>query len=215
VSDEADLLSLVVAALEALGVPYMVGGSVALAVWAQPRLTHDLDLVVDLPTERVAEFCRYFSADRFFIDPAAMRVAFAGRNSPSLGMYSFTDMETGLKVDLFPLRRNDPAQQAAISRRVDMEVLEGQHATVYTPADLLVQKLRWYALGESERQFRDCLNLVLSDLRRPTPQIAWAEIDRWAVQLGPPVQRAWQTVRAAAEAARDSAADTPGSRSGA
>jgi len=120
VSDEADLLSLVVAALEALGVPYMVGGSVALAVWAQPRLTHDLDLVVDLPTERVAEFCRYFSADRFFIDPAAMRVAFAGRNSPSLGMYSFTDMETGLKVDLFPLRRNDPAQQAAIRRRVGL-----------------------------------------------------------------------------------------------
>ena len=62
----------VVAALEATGVPYMIGGSVALAVWAQPRLTHDLDFVVDLPTDRVEEFCRYFPADRFFIDPGAM-----------------------------------------------------------------------------------------------------------------------------------------------
>ena len=46
-SDEADLLAQVVGALAAMGVPYMLGGSVALAVWAQPRLTHDLDLVVD------------------------------------------------------------------------------------------------------------------------------------------------------------------------
>jgi hypothetical protein len=209
VSDEADLLGQVVAALEAMGVPYMVGGSVALAVWAQPRLTHDLDLVVDLPTERVDEFCRYFPADRFFIDPAAMRAAFAGRNRPSRGMYSFIDMQTGLKVDLFPLRRNDPAQRAAIGRRVEVEVLEGRRASVYTPADLLIQKLRWYTMGESERQFRDCLNLLLSDLRRPAPQIAWAEIDRWAWRLGPGVRRAWQTVRAAAEAARDTAADAP------
>ena len=155
------------------------------------------------------EFCRYFPADRFFIDPIAMRAAFAGRNSPSLGLYSFIDLQTGLKVDLFPLRRSDPAQQAAIGRRVDVEVLEGQHASVYTPTDLLVQKLRWYAMGESERQFRDCLNLVLSDLRRPRPQIAWAEIDHWARQLGPAVRRAWQMVRAAAEAARNSAADAP------
>lgn len=88
-------------------------------------------------------------------------------------------------------------------------MLEGQHASVYTPADLLVQKLRWYVMGESERQFRNCLNLVLSDLRRPTPQIAWLEIDRWALQLGPAVLRAWQTVRAAADAVRDSATDTP------
>lgn len=206
-ADEADQLGQVVAALEATGVPYMIGGSVALAVWAQPRLTHDLDFVVDLPTDRVEEFCRYFPADRFFIDPGAMRAAFAGRNSPSLGMYSFIDMQTGLKVDLFPLRRNDPAQQAAFGRRVDMEVLEGRHATVYTPADLLIQKLRWYALSDSERQFRDCLNLVLSDLRRPAPQIAWADIDRWAQQLGPAVLRAWQTLRAAAKAAHDSASD--------
>ena len=76
VSDEADLLGQVVAALEAMAVPYMIGGSVALAVWAQPRLTHALDFVVDLPTERVEEFCRYFPADRFFIDPDAMRAAF-------------------------------------------------------------------------------------------------------------------------------------------
>ncbi|MDQ2806408.1 MAG: hypothetical protein M3Z04_05745 [Chloroflexota bacterium] len=204
-SDEADLLAQVVAALETMDIPYMIGGSMALAVWAQPRMTHDIDIVVDLPGERVAEFCRYFPADRFFLDPGAMRAAFGGRNTPSLGMYSFVDMHTGLKVDLFPLRRNDPAQQTALARRVAVEVLEGRQASVYTPTDLLIQKLRWYAMGESERQLRDCLNLVLSDLRRTPPQIDWAEVDGWAQQLGPVVARAWQTVRAAAEAARDSA----------
>ena len=56
-SDEADLLAQVVAALEAMGVPCMVGGSVALAVWAQPRLTHDLDLVVPLDHRERDAFC--------------------------------------------------------------------------------------------------------------------------------------------------------------
>ncbi len=69
-------------------------------------------------------------------------------------------------------------------------------------------------MGESERHFRDCLNLVLSDLRRTTPQVAWSEVEQWALQLGPEVQRAWQTVRAAAEAARETGTDVPRSAVG-
>lgn len=96
-NDETELLSHVIAVLEEMEVPYMIGGSVALSIWAQPRLTHDLDLVVDLPDDRIHEFCRHFSADRFFIDPEAMNRAFAARNSRSLGMYSFI-VRTGRQI---------------------------------------------------------------------------------------------------------------------
>ncbi len=200
-SDEADLIRYVVGVLEGLQVPYVIGGSVALSVWAVPRMTHDLDLVIDLPAEQIGAFCAQFPTDRYALDPAALRAAFRQRERASLGMYSFTDMETGLKVDLFPLRPGDPAQQAAMGRRRMVEIVEGQPAAVYAPDDLLVQKLRWYAASESERQFRDCLNLLITDLGRPTPQIAWEYITGWADQLGPPVQRGWAALQAAVQQA--------------
>src|SRR5207244_3099730 len=146
---EIELTKQVVSVLERMSVPYMIGGSVALMMWAAPRMTHDLDLVVDLPAKRIPEFCAHFPTDHYFIDADAMRAAFQQRNQPGLGMYSFIDMDTGFKVDLFPLRPGDAAQQAALKRRIIVELVEGQRAAVYAPDDLLVQKLRWYSAGES------------------------------------------------------------------
>lgn len=48
---EIDLLRKVVQVLEDMSVPYVVGGSVALTVWANPRMTHDADIVVEIPQE--------------------------------------------------------------------------------------------------------------------------------------------------------------------
>jgi hypothetical protein len=199
--EQIGLLRDVVGALDSMSVPYMIGVSIALNVWATPRMTHDFDIVIDLPEERIAEFCSSFSHDRFFIDPDDMRAAFHKREEASLGMYSFLDMDTGFKVDLFPVRPNDPAQQMALTRRVEIEVLSGVSASVYTPDDLLIQKLRWYAASDSERQFRDCLNLLLIDLKRPKPLISHEYVQGWVSRLGESVQEAWQRVSAAVDEA--------------
>ena len=39
---------------DALGVPWLIGGSVASSMRGEPRSTNDLDLVADLRTEHVA-----------------------------------------------------------------------------------------------------------------------------------------------------------------
>jgi hypothetical protein len=189
--EQADLLRQVIGALDGMGLPYVIGGSVALAVWAVPRTTHDLDIVVDVPEDRIEEFCAHFQATSYYIDPEGMRNAFRSRDQASLGMYSFLDMDTGFKVDLFPVRIYDEAQQEALKRSVTTEVVQGLPARVYAPDDLLVQKLRWYAATHSERQFRDCLNLLLTDMRRPVPLISWNYVESWTTMLGPEVQQAW------------------------
>ena len=195
--ENPEVLSDVVGVLNAMHIPYMVGGSVALGVWASPRTTHDLDIVVDLPLARIAEFCSHFPTDRYYIDPAAMTAAFRQPNSPSLGMYSFTDMVSGFKIDLFPLRLTDAAQVASFSNRVTEEVLENQFASVCSAADLLIQKLCWYTMGASERQFRDCLLLLLADGQRLQPQIDRQYVAEWVNRLGPTVQQAWERLKAA------------------
>ena len=194
---ELDVLTHVVTVLEAMHVPYMVGGSTALAVWASPRTTHDVDIVVDIPEERIDEFCRQFSQDRYFIDADVMRDAFSHLDGPGLGMYSFIDMESGLKIDLFPLRPGDDVQESALRQRIRAKISTDIEAAVYSPGDLLVQKLRWFAASGSERQFKDCMNLLLTDSQREEPMIDLEYVENSVSRLSTAVQAAWATVKIA------------------
>ena len=49
---------LVLEALGAANVTYLVGGAVAVWAWGEPRTTGDLDLVVDLPFESMGALSR-------------------------------------------------------------------------------------------------------------------------------------------------------------
>ena len=53
-SEELDVLKLVTARLDATGIPYMVTGSMAMNYYAVPRMTRDIDIVVDLSAEHAA-----------------------------------------------------------------------------------------------------------------------------------------------------------------
>lgn len=44
--EQLEFVRLVVSRLEAAGIPYMLTGSIALAVYATPRLTRDVDVVI-------------------------------------------------------------------------------------------------------------------------------------------------------------------------
>ncbi len=77
------------------------------------------------------------------------------------------------------------------------QVLQDVEAWVYAPDDLLVQKLRWYTLSNSERQFRDCLNLLATDMKRTASMIDWNYVAGWVGQLGPDVEVGWERVKSA------------------
>jgi len=46
--------------LEELGIPYLIGGSVASIIHGEPRLTNDIDLVADIKEEQIPQLaaCR-------------------------------------------------------------------------------------------------------------------------------------------------------------
>jgi len=194
--DEAqrNLLHWVVHTLEELQVPYVLAGSVALSTWAMPRATHDIDIIVSLPVERIAEFCAHFPSERFYVDPEAMRATWL---QPERSMYNIIDMDTGLKVDLTPVRPNDSLHVQSIQRRVEVEILPGLRASVVSTEDLLLQKLEWYTLGGSERQLADCLNLLRAARERNPAEIDWRAVDAWTQRSGPAMQQAWERLKAA------------------
>ena len=53
-----DFVRQVIAAVEAAGVTYMIGGAVAAWAWGEPRATLDLDLVVNIPLAAVGQLSK-------------------------------------------------------------------------------------------------------------------------------------------------------------
>jgi hypothetical protein len=56
--------------LEELGIPYLIGGSVASIIHGEPRLTNDIDLVADIREEQVPQLVAALEGD-FYVDDRA------------------------------------------------------------------------------------------------------------------------------------------------
>jgi hypothetical protein len=165
----------VAAALEQLGVRYMICGSVASSMHGEPRTTHDADLVADLSSADVAALARLLQ-DHFDADPRAMAAAVRDGS-----MFNVLDKQTGLKIDVILLRRR-PFSRSELERAVATALPGGAVVKIATAEDVLLAKLEWFRKGGevSERQWRD----VLGILKAQQQTLDLAYVRRWAGELG-------------------------------
>jgi hypothetical protein len=91
---ELDVLGLVSDRLSERNLPFMLTGSFALAYYATPRMTRDLDIVVALDESDVDALVAAFESD-FYIDADAARTAVLSER-----MFNLMHLESGVKVDL-------------------------------------------------------------------------------------------------------------------
>lgn len=89
-----DVASKLAAALDAAGVPYAIGGAIALGAWSDPRATHDVDLNLFVGPENLDAALDVLVASGVGIDREAARRADA-MGEVLVGHYQ------GLRVDLF------------------------------------------------------------------------------------------------------------------
>ena len=153
----ADLLLVAVRvaqAIERCGLRYSVGGSLASTLQGEPRSTLDVDVLVELPADRVDALVQELGAD-FFVDHDS--VARAVRQRTSVNIFH---QPTSIKVDLF-VAGGSTLERAQLQRRARVRVSGGE-LFVHSPEDILLQKLWWYQLGGevSDRQWRDILGIL-------------------------------------------------------
>ena len=177
----ATLLTMVVQVLEEAGVPYMLTGSVASAYYAQPRATQDLDFVIDAPLSRIHAVVDGLRARGLYVSRDAAEQAFRAR-----GQFNAIDPVTGWKADLI-FRKNRPFSEEEFGRRTPAVVV-GVSVSLPTPEDLIVAKLEWSQLGDSELQRRDVVQLVEKVWRT----LDRSYIERWVEELG--LQSAWAAI---------------------
>lgn len=150
------LASFVAAVLNALGeanIPCMLTGSLAAAYYGTPRATQDVDLVIEPSADGLELLVSALESAGFYVDRQAARDAFK-----TGGQFNAIDPESGWKAD-FIFRRSRPFSETEFARR-DMKEIAGVEVAVPTLEDLIIAKLEWSELGDSELQRRDIKQLV-------------------------------------------------------
>lgn len=145
-------------ALESCGLRYVVGGSLASSISGEPRSTLDVDIVVEMSEADVPRVAVAL-APQFEVDDQAMVRAVRSHSSVNVFHRS-----TAIKVALF-IAGGTPLDTEQMERRQRIQIGDtpGQQLYVYTPEDIVLQKLRWFRRGNevSDRQWRDILGILL------------------------------------------------------
>lgn len=154
--------------LEKLGISYMLTGSLAMAFYAIPRMTADIDLVVELNSSQTDLVIKNFEPD-YYIPHGSMRSAIS-RNT----MFNMLHEKTLVKVDCV-LRKKEEFQTNAFNRRRKID-FAGFDLWIISQEDLILSKLIWARKTNSEMQLRDVTNLLRSE-------VEFDYIERWSCKL--------------------------------
>ncbi len=173
--DPIDIVARVAALLDGLGVPYVVGGSVAGARHGVARLTRDADLVVDLRPAQVDGLLRGLQAE-YYVSREAVLEALRERRS-----FTAIHLDSGFKVDFF-VTRTGPFDLEEMRRAMRVEVRVGVFIRFKTAEDIVLRKLLWFREGgeTSERQWTDVLGLLATQ----RGALDDGYLDRWAAEIG-------------------------------
>ena len=166
--------------LEQAGIAYMVTGSIAANFYAVPRMTRDIDIVVELPDRDIGRFIRIFQKD-FYLEPETVQAAVKNK-----GMFNLIQNEYVIKID-FVVRKDSEYRRKEFSRKRKISV-DGQSFYVVAPEDLILSKLDWAKDSGSQVQLLDVHNLLKS-----VKKLNRAYLARWAKRLG--VESLYRKVR--------------------
>ena len=172
--EQSELLRYLVIALERLGLRYFVTGSIVTIFYGEPRFTNDIDVVVDLQTDNVVEFCRQFPEDAFYVSPTAALDAVRRRSQ-----FNIIHPASGLKVDVIVSAPSE-FNRSRFDRARKVRVADDFEASFASPEDAILKKMQFFRDGGSEKHLRD----ISGVLKTSGEQIDMAYIERWADVLG-------------------------------
>jgi hypothetical protein len=168
-SAELEVLQDALARLERADVAYMLTGSLALSYYAEPRMTRDIDLVVEFSGTDSKRLAGLFEPE-YYVSEADVERALRER-----GMFNVLHLEKLVKLDLI-MRKDAPFRRHEFERRARVR-LAGFDAWIATREDLILSKLVWAQPSGSELQLRDVRALLAGGA-----DVGY--LRRWAGSLG-------------------------------
>ncbi len=185
---EQETLAKVLRQIEALGIPYMVAGSVASSYYGRPRMTHDVDVVLDPAPAELSSLVGELARAGLYVNADVARRALESRRQ-----FNVIEARSGLKIDMI-VRKDRPFSREELGRRRRVDIGLGLKVAVATAEDTILSKLEWASkAGGSERQLSDVVGIVETNPGR----LETDYIERWATELG--VLDLWREASSLAE----------------
>ncbi len=170
-NEELEFLRYMTGKLEEARLPYMLTGSMAMMFYAVPRMTRDIDFVVECRAEDVTRVLDVFQPD-CYVSEEAVRDAVSRP-----GMFNIIHTEWAIKADLV-VRRQTEYRELEFTRRRTMAVGDLSVAVV-SPEDLILSKLDWARDSASTSQYQDVVQILMA-----VTDLDIDYLERWAGALG-------------------------------
>jgi len=154
---EAELYDIFIRRLNDARVDYMITGSVASIIYGQPRMTHDIDVVIEVSSsDRLAELMKQFPLSDFYCPPIEVMKTEISRENR--GHFNFIHHKTGFKADIYPVG-SDTFIKEGLSRRRKI-VRKDSFVWVAPPEYVIIKKLQYFAEGRSSKHLTDIRGML-------------------------------------------------------
>lgn len=170
-SEELEVLKIVTQRLNEAEIPYIISGSIAANYYTVPRMTRDIDIVIELKEDAIDTFVALFEGD-FYVN-REMIVNEVAR----LGIFNLIHNRYVIKID-FIIKKSSAYQNAEFSNRKEV-LIDQCPMWMVSAEDLVISKLLWAKESHSEMQLKDVANLM-----ETVDNLDLEYIDNWIRDLG-------------------------------
>jgi hypothetical protein len=174
--------------LEKLGIAYAIGGSVAAMMYSEPRVTIDIDVMLDAQPRDLKRLVDEVNTWQIYVSPFETILE---ASIPHGLPFNVIDGTIGVKADFYVARPLglDPAALAR-RRRMILDKQTGIEAWFLSPEDVILYKLSYYRLGgEVSQKHPIDISRMLAVIGT---ELDLAYIEHWAAEVG--VADLWQAL---------------------
>jgi len=150
--NELDILKDITQKLDKVNISYMLTGSIAMNYYAVPRMTRDIDIIIEIYFKDIDPLIEIFK-DEYYIERNSI-IDSIKRNS----IFNIIHNSSFIKVD-FIIRKKEEYRKIEFNRRLKVD-FTGFPIYIVSKEDLIISKLFWAKTGDSDYQLRDVINLM-------------------------------------------------------
>ena len=161
-----EVLKIIVKRLEYAGIPYMVTGSIAMSYYSRPRMTRDIDIVIEI--DNVDKFYNLFKDD-YYIDIEMIRNSVYHQS-----IFNIIHSTEIIKID-FIIRKDTDYRKEEFDRKKQFKFGD-DYIYIVSIEDLIISKLIWSKDSNTGIQLDDVKNLLKE-------KIDLKYIKEWSVKL--------------------------------
>jgi hypothetical protein len=153
---ETNLFLVFLEPLNKSNIEYMTTGSVASMIYGEPRITHDIDLVLRLYAKNIPQFIRIFNTEEFYCPPVEVIEEETARKTG--GHFNIIHQKTGFKADIYPAGE-DKLHKWAMAKRQKIKI-DNCDVWLAPPEYVIVRKLEYFKEGGSSKHLSDIKKML-------------------------------------------------------